>query len=281
MAPDTVNSEFLETNREGWNIRTPIHVKSEFYDIEAFRKKGKLSLKPPELKLLGDLKGKQLLHLQCHFGLDTLSLSKLGAVTTGVDFSEAAIAEACILSNETKIPSTFICADVQDLYIRILGEFDIVYTSYGVLPWIENLNYWAKGIVNNLKPGGRFILIEYHPVVDLMHDGQISGLNTYFGHGEPNGKWVSGTYTDRSAPIKFKRYTWQHNISEVITALLTVGLIIRDICEYPFCSYPLFPELEMQKDGVWFPKDCAQRIPYMYSLVAEKISIIRMEDKDQ
>lgn len=269
MAHNKINLKFLNINREGWNIRTPIHLQSDFYDVESFRRKGKPSLNPPELKLLGNVKGKHLLHLQCHFGLDTLSLAKLGAVTTGVDFSEVSIEAAQELSEETGIPSTFICADVQTIDSQSLGEFDIVYTSYGVLPWLENLNAWAKGIITHLKPGGQFVLVEYHPIVDLFHSGQISGWNSYFGQGKPSEEIVSGTYTDRSAPITFNRYTWQHNISEVVMSLVFVGLVIRDFQEYPFCSYPLFSELEIHKDGMWFPKgEC--RIPYMYSLVAEK-----------
>jgi len=270
MAPNKINLEFLKANRDGWNVRTPVHVKSDFYDVASFQKTGKLSLNPPELKLLGNVKGKRLLHLQCHFGLDTLSLAKLGAITTGVDFSDVSIEAANNLSKEMGIPSTFICSDVQNLDDRFLGEFDIVYTSYGVIPWLENLSAWAAGIFACLKPGGRFVLVEYHPIIDLFHGGQISGWDSYFGQGKPNEKVVSGTYTDRTAQITFKRYTWQHNISEVVMAIVLVGLIIRDIKEYPYCSYPLFPELELQKNGMWFPKNNKCRIPYMYSLIAEK-----------
>jgi len=270
MTTRRINAEFLKANKDGWNIRTPVHFNSAFYCVESFKNGERLSLKMPELELLGSIKGKKILHLQCHFGLDTLSLSKLGAITTGVDISDVSIEKARKLSTETGIPSSFVCEDVQDLRNRNLGLFDIVFTSYGVIPWLENLNAWAEGIVNHLIPGGKFILVEYHPVVDLIYDGKISGWNTYFEQNQPDGKAVTGTYADPSSEITFTRYTWQHSISEVITAILGSELIIRDFQEYPYSSYPLFPELEMQKDGVWFPKHFGKRIPYMYSLVAER-----------
>lgn len=260
-------NNYVEDNRNGWDLRTGVHLDSSFYDVEAFCKGG-LTLKSPEQELSGRVKGLKLLHLQCHFGMDTLSWAHLGAEATGVDFSPAAIEAANRLSDETGIHARFVQADVQALGESFQHGFDIVVTTYGILCWLGDLDAWARSIRGSLKPGGRFILVEFHPLLDLLFDGMVSGHNHYFSTAEPVSGATTGTYTDRDAPISYTEHRWQHPVSEVVSALLRTGLHITDMREYPYASYPVVSALDTQKDGLWYPTKEYGRVPFMYSIVA-------------
>ena len=156
--------DYLEINRKSWNNRVDVHLKSDFYDVEGFLK-GESSLNDIELGLLGDIKGKSILHLQCHFGQDTISLGRLGANVTGVDLSDKAIDHAKILAGKANVNATFICCDIYDLPAHLNEQFDIIFTSYGVIGWLPDMNKWAQIISNYLKPNGKFVFVEFHPIV--------------------------------------------------------------------------------------------------------------------
>ncbi|MHA1317753.1 MAG: class I SAM-dependent methyltransferase [Candidatus Heimdallarchaeaceae archaeon] len=157
------NKEFMETNKKRWNELVEIHSKSKSYDLEGFLK-GKNSLHSVELELCGNIRGKKILHLQCHFGMDTLSLARMGAEVTGVDFSEKAIAFAKKLSEQINVPAKFICANIYDLDKLLKEKFDIVFTTYGVLPWLPDIRKWAEIISKSLREGGNFLIVESHPL---------------------------------------------------------------------------------------------------------------------
>lgn len=159
-----MNQDYLAVNKELWNHKTHIHLKSDFYEVEAF-KKGKTSLKPIELALLGDVKGKSILHLQCHFGQDSMCLSRMGADVTGVDISDVAIHEATTLSTELGLNTTFVCCDVYAAKELITEKFDIVFTTYGTIGWLPDMDKWADIVSHFLKPTGKFVFVELHPVV--------------------------------------------------------------------------------------------------------------------
>jgi len=154
--------DYLKTNKDAWNNRTNIHLKSEFYDVTSF-KAGKCSLNPIELTQLGNVKGKSLLHLQCHFGQDSLSWARSGAKVTGVDLSSTAIEKAKELNDALQLDATFIESDVYAFGEENEQLFDVVYTSYGVLCWLPDLDRWAQTIYNALKIGGDFHLVECQP----------------------------------------------------------------------------------------------------------------------
>lgn len=160
---------YVEINRQSWNNMTEIHLKSDFYDLDGFLK-GNSSLNDIELNLLGDIKGKTILHLQCHFGQDSVSLSRLGAEVTGVDLSDVAIKNAKKIAKDTHSKATFICCDVYDLPNHLDEQFDFVFTSYGTIGWLPDLNKWAKIISKFLKPNGKFVFVEFHPVVWMFDD---------------------------------------------------------------------------------------------------------------
>src|SRR6187551_1118010 len=160
---------YLDINKASWNQRTAVHVASDFYGVDAFVK-GKSSLQQIELGLLGDVAGKSILHLQCHFGQDTLSLARLGAKVTGVDLSDVAITEARKLARELGLSTDFICCNVYDLPQQLEQQFDVVFTSYGAIGWLPDLDRWAQIVRRFLKPGGRLVLVEFHPFVWMFDD---------------------------------------------------------------------------------------------------------------
>src|SRR3569833_2969415 len=161
--------DYFEENKKLWNQRTTVHKDSSFYDVTSFLG-GKSSLNEIELREIGDVKGIKILHLQCHFGMDSLSLARMGADVTGVDLSDAAIEEARKLNEELSLGAKFICCNVYELKNHLEEQFDIVFTSYGVIGWLPDLNKWAEIIGHFLKPGGFFYMAEFHPVVWMLDE---------------------------------------------------------------------------------------------------------------
>lgn len=263
-----MNKHYFEANREGWNKRTMIHKDSAFYDLEGF-KKGKSSLNKIELEEVGDVKDKRLLHLQCHFGQDTLSWARQGATVTGIDLSDEAIKTAQQLSKEINVPAEFICCNVYDTLQHVSNPFDIVFTSYGVIGWLPDLDQWAKIISGALKPGGTFYMVEFHPVVWMM-DENFQYIKYYYHNEEVIVDEQTGTYTDRNAPIQYKEYSWNHSISEVLNALISNRLIIQHFNEFNFSCYNCFNNMVQGEDGYWRVKGLENKIPMMYSVKAVK-----------
>jgi SAM-dependent methyltransferase len=191
----------IETNRAQWDERTGIHLGSSFYDVEGF-KKGRCSLRSVELAEQGDVVGKRFLHLQCHFGLDSISWVRRGAKVTGADFSEASITEARRLAGELRLAADFVCSDIYELPCKIDGVFDFVFTSYGVLAWLPDLPRWAGVIAHFLADGGTFYIVEQHPLVGALveEDGKLVAADPYFDVG-PILVPAEGTYADTEATL--------------------------------------------------------------------------------
>ncbi len=264
---------FMVTNKYAWDLRTGVHVDSQFYNVEQFLQGG-ITLNKPELDLVGSVVDKRLLHLQCHFGLDSLSWDRLGATVTGVDISAVAIDKARQLNRQCKMKANFIEGDVHGLSELVdSNAFDFVFSSYGVTCWLSNLDVWARGIYHSLKPSGKFVLVEFHPILDLLFNGKVSGIVNHFSDNNPVGAQTSGTYTDPQAPIKYYEYRWKHTISEIITALVNNGFNLNCFNEYPYCPYRLFSTLDTCENGLWFSSSDRNKIPYLYSLVVEKKSV--------
>ena len=267
---------YFEANKLLWNQRTMIHKDSDFYDLEGF-KKGGSSLKEIELAEVGHVNGKKMLHLQCHFGMDTLSWSRLGAKVTGVDFSEEAIETARKLNEELKLGADFICCNVYDLDpestqnpIKSSGStYDIVFTSYGVIGWLPDLEKWAAIIAHNLKRGGFFYMAEFHPVI-WMFDDEFRYIQYAYNNAGIIETDSTGTYTDRNADINTKEYSWNHSISEVLNALIKHGLEIDFFNEYSFSPYNCFSNTIADGKGNYLIKGLENKIPMMYSLKATK-----------
>ena len=164
-----MEEDYIQINRELWDKRTEAHIHSEFYTVPAFLQ-GASTLNNSELELLGDVSGKTILHLQCHFGLETLSLARLGATVTGIDLSPKAIIESEKLAEQTKLNAKFICSDLYSLPNNLNEKYDIVFTSYGTIGWLPNLTVWAAVVAKFLKPGGIFVMVDFHPVVWMFDD---------------------------------------------------------------------------------------------------------------
>jgi 2-polyprenyl-3-methyl-5-hydroxy-6-metoxy-1,4-benzoquinol methylase len=259
---------YLQTNKQLWNNKTEVHVNSEFYDNENFIK-GNSSLNSIELELLGDVNDKSILHLQCHFGQDTISLSRLGAKTVGVDLSDKAIETAKDLAKQTKTSAEFICSDVYDLPNHLNQQFDMVYTSYGTIGWLPDLDKWAKIISQFLKPGGQLVFVEFHPVVWMFDDDFKTIKYNYF-NVESIIETEEGTYADKSANIKHESVCWNHDLSEVLNSLIQNGLTINCFNEYNYSPYNCFNNTIEIAPNQYRVKHLGDKIPMVFSLVATK-----------
>ncbi|MHA1728259.1 MAG: class I SAM-dependent methyltransferase [Promethearchaeota archaeon] len=267
----------FEANQKRWNELVEIHVKSRFYDLNGF-KAGKTSLLPTEIKELGDVTGKTMLHLQCHFGMDSLSWARKGAIVTGIDFSDKAIIKARELSKELKIPATFIESSVYDVPNLIKDKFDIVFTSYGSIYWLDDLKKWANTINQCLKQGGIFYYIDGHPFVDMINEKNTESIQVgynYFTNGKPYMWEEDGDYTDEDwdNPTILKNkteYGWVHNISNIFNSLTEVGLKIEFLHKFPYTFHKYHEDLKKYDDGYWRFQKIEFKVPLMLSIKARK-----------
>lgn len=258
---------YIDINKKLWNEKTEIHYNSAFYDVDSFLK-GKDSLNQIELDLLGDIKGKSVLHLQCHFGLDTISLSKRGALAIGIDFSENAIAKAKQLNETVGTKTKFIQSDIYKLPEVLDEKFDVVFTSYGVVGWLADMKEWAKVISRFLKPGGEFVFVEFHPVV-WMFSYDFKQIEFNYIDSEPIIEETEGTYADREAPIREKSVSWNHGLAPVVNSLIKAGLEITDFQEYNYSPYDCFKNTIKIDEGKYQIRGLENKIPMAYSVKAK------------
>lgn len=262
----------IAANRKLWDAWTELHERSKFYDVPGFLA-GQSRLDSVELEL-GDVKGRTLLHLQCHFGLSTLSWARLGAHVTGVDFSERSIALARRLSEQAGLAAEFICSDIYDLPAVRSGEFDIVFTSHGVLCWLPDLPRWAQVVAHFLRPGGTFYLVESHPFAYVFDDSKgVTDLRVhypYFHSAEPEESKIQGSYAEPEAQVEGVEYFWTHGVSDILNSLCAAGLAIQSFREYPMTAWQMFPFMEQDGAGWWRLPDRFPQIPLLFSLRAIK-----------
>lgn len=259
--------DYLEKNKATWNEKTKVHLTSDFYDMNSFRK-GKNSLKSVELELLGDVKGKSILHLQCHFSQDSLSLARMGAQVTAVDFSDEAIKTAREINTEMSLDATFICCDVYSLKEHLDTRFDIVFTSYGTIGWLPDVEKWAGIVSHFLKPTGKFVFVEFHPVV-WMFDNDFQKVEYNYFNKESILETEIGTYADKNAPLENTTESWNHSLGEVFTAIIKQNLRIKDFKEYDYSPYSCFNHLKKLDEDKFIVEHLEGKIPMLYSLVAE------------
>jgi len=259
-------NNYLEVNKHSWNNRVDAHVNSEFYNMEGFLK-GETSLKNIELDLLGDIRGLKVLHLQCHFGQDTISLSRMGADVTGIDLSDKAIDKAREIATQLNVNTKFICCDIFELPKLLDEKFDIVFTSYGTIGWLPDMNKWADIVARYKKPEGKFVFVEFHPAV-WMYDDDFKGINyNYFNTG-PIVEVETGTYADKSADISQKYVMWNHGMSEVVNSLISSGLKIERMEEYNYSPYPCFKHTVKADKDKYYIESFGDKFPMVYAIVA-------------
>ena len=261
-------NQYFEANRQSWNKRTPVHKDSVFYGLKEF-KAGQTSLNKIELEEVGDVNGKSLLHLQCHFGMDTMSWSRLGAKCVGVDLSDEAIKLAKEINHELKLDAEFIYCNVYDLKDHLDKKFDIVFTSYGTIGWLPDLEKWSKLISYYLKPGGVFYIVDFHPALWMMDENFQNIKYNYF-NTEVIMDETEGTYSDRNASIKTTNYGWNHPFSEILNNLIQQNLQIVHLNEFSYSPYNCFNNLEQGNDGMWRIKGMNEKLPMLYSIKAIK-----------
>ena len=260
--------DYIEINKKLWNNKTDIHYQSDFYDVNSFIH-GKDSLNPVELELLGNIEGKKVLHLQCHFGMDTISLSRHGGIVTGVDFSKNAISKAKQLSETLGTNTRFIQSDIYELRDILDEKFDIVFTSYGVVGWLPDMKKWAETIHHFLNPGGEFVMVEFHPVV-WMFSYDFKEIEFNYMDSSPIVEELDGTYTDRKAKINDKSVSWNHGLSTVLDSIIKAGLTISDFKEYNYSPYDCFQNTIKVEDRKVQIKGLENKIPMIYSVKAIK-----------
>jgi 2-polyprenyl-3-methyl-5-hydroxy-6-metoxy-1,4-benzoquinol methylase len=259
---------YLDVNQASWDARTHLHIESDFYSIPKFIK-GKSSLNSIELDLLGDINNKTLLHLQCHFGQDSISLSRLGAEVTGIDLSPKAIEEARKLATSCQSTADFICSDLYKLPEVLDAQYDLVFTSYGTIGWLPDIEKWAEVVQQFLKPGGQLIFVEFHPVVWMFDDAFKTITHDYF-KGEAIIESSEESYTNQKAATPLHSITWNHSLSSVVGALLGQGLELQFLEEYDYSPYPCFENAEEQAPGIYRIAHIKKRIPMVYALKVQK-----------
>ncbi|MFN2591051.1 MAG: class I SAM-dependent methyltransferase, partial [Actinomycetota bacterium] len=196
---------------------------------------------------------------------------RLGARATGADFSSEAIELARKLAAEVDLPATFVCSDLADLANVLPGDFDVVYTSRGVLGWLPDLKPWAEVVGRFVRPGGLFYITEAHPLLWTFDDDELAFRYSYFG-GEALKFPTEGSYADREAKVNEPfEYGWNHSLGEIVTALADVGLRIEFLREMPFVEWPV-NFLEERDDGTWRLPEAHPELPLFFALKATKPS---------
>ena len=267
--------EYLRENREHWEELAELHPDTEFYDIESFLS-GASSLLPLEREELGPLVGEDttLLHLQCHFGMDTLSWARGGAEVVGVDFSNTAVETARELAAETGLDdrAEFLESDVYDLPAILDREFDVVFTSYGVLTWLPDIERWAEVVERFVAPGGVFYLAENHPFTLCLDEesepGAFRFAYPYFG-GEHLTFDIGGSYADPEAEVEHTRtHEFSHSMGEILTALLETDLDIEFVHEHPWSEFRALDAMEADDEGRYWLPGLDHDLPFLFSVRA-------------
>lgn len=256
--------DYKSINKASWNARTDVHFNSEFYDNKSFIE-GRNSLNEIELELLGDVRGKKVLHLQCHFGQDTISLARLGAIVTGVDISDRAIVKAHELAGQCGVQCRFVCADVYGSTNFIEDKFDIVFTSYGTIGWLPDLDQWANTISHFMKPQASFVFAEFHPFL-WMFDDDFHEIKYKYQSPTPFVEDSEGTYTDGGESLQGGTVSWNHGISDVLGSLLKHGIEIVSFDEFDYSPYDCFNHTVEYQPGKFRIKHFEDRVPMVYSL---------------
>lgn len=266
------SAEYRELNRDLWDKRVRAHLQFNLYPSAAVED-GTHMIAAPEPDEVGDVGGKRLLHLQCNAGADTLFWARHGASVVGLDFSQDAIDEARRLATVTGADATFVCGDIYAAADHNLGEFDIVYTSTGVLWWLPDLDGWARVIADHLKPGGFFYIFEIHPF-SMIFDwgGDLVPSHDYFATTPRIYEDSGGTYYEAGPDFVSESGTevgFDHTLSDVINALTGIGLRIEFLHEHDHAKFRQLPQFEKDDRGEWRPVN-APRLPWTFSLQATK-----------
>lgn len=272
-------SDYRTLNRANWDERAPLHANSPDYGLDRFAADaGYLSeVVRFDLPLLGEVRGLRAVHLQCHLGTDTISLARLGANVTRLDFSPVALAHARELAERTGAAVDFVESDVYDA-AEALGEgrFDLVYTGIGALCWLPGIDRWARTVAALLRPGGRLFLRDGHPMSGTLDEARTDALVVeypYFETSEPLVWTGTETYVETDGLLREATTTheWSHGLGETVTALLDSGLTITGLVEHDSAPWPVLPgRMTRGDDGEWRLIEGRDRMPFTFTLQARK-----------
>jgi SAM-dependent methyltransferase len=269
-----MSGSFGSANRDYWDDKARFNAAA--WDLDAFvaDPAGLTRIVAADREALGDVRGRSLLHLQCHFGMDTLAWARLGAAVTGIDFSRRAIEIAQELAARAGLAARFIEADLYATPEVLCEAFDIVYTGGGALCWLPDIGRWGEVVGRMLRPGGTFYIREAHPALwsleDERDDAQLVIGRPYFAVEQPT-RWDAEPVWDKHAPeVSTNHYEWSHGLGEIVGALLDAGLVIELLCEHQTCLWQALPFMALGEDGWWRLPERPERLPLMYSIRARK-----------
>ena len=275
-------TEYRTLNRASWDERAPAHAASTDYQVSAFADdpahlSGVVRF---DLPLLGDIRGLRGVHLQCHIGTDTVSLARLGATMTGLDFSPAALEEARRIAELAGTPVEYVESDLYSAADKLeRGGFDLVYTGIGALCWLPDIRRWAQVVADLLRPGGRLFIREGHPVLWALADPRPDGLLAlelpYFEQAEPTVWTEGGTYVETDAEFEHNTtHEWNHGLGETATALIEAGMAVTGLTEHDTAPWNAMPgQMSLAANGEWQLTDRPQRLPHTYTLQAVRSSV--------
>jgi SAM-dependent methyltransferase len=273
--------DYRVVNRANWDERVPVHVASEFYSVDrlAADRTALTSVVRFDVPRLGDIAGLRGVHLQCHIGTDTISLARLGAHMTGLDFSAAAITAARRLADQAGVDTDFVEADAYSAAdVLGAGRFDLVYTGVGALCWLPDIRRWAAVVAALLAPGGRLFLREGHPMlwaIDERHTDRLVIDYPYFETQQPIVFEDPTTYVEGDARLEHAvTLSWNHGLGEIVSALLDEGLVLTQLVEHDTVPWEALPG-QMEQAGElreWQLVERRERLPMTYTLQAVKPS---------
>jgi SAM-dependent methyltransferase len=269
--PGRVADRAYELNQAFWNERVPLHVRSAFYDVDGFRRRPD-ALRPFEQVEVGEVAGRTLLHAQCHFGLDTLSWAGRGARVTGLDFAPAATAAARALAAELAIAAEFVTADVYDAVAALGGRtFDIVYTGFGALVWLPDIERWAETMARLVRPGGFLYLAEFHPFATIFEEDDGRHVELDYFSSRALVETAPGSYADPTAETRANTVvSWIHPIGEVVSAIAAAGLRVEFLHEHDVSLFPMYPAMRRGPDGYYRAPEGRPRVPLAYTVRASR-----------
>ncbi|MDG9719659.1 class I SAM-dependent methyltransferase [Streptomyces sp. DH24] len=269
-------ARMMRANQANWDARTPVHLASRFYGLDQDLDPARW-FAPFEWADLGELTGRDVLHLQCHLGTETLAFARRGARVTGLDFSSASVAAAHDIADRAGLDVRYVQANVYDAVEALEGrQFDVVYTGKGALCYLPDLDRWADVVARLLRPGGRLYVVEFHPLLNALGPTPAPGegpelllRHDYLGGAGPVRRDATHTYTDGPAVEgATDSYEWMHGMGEVLNALTQAGLTVRSLRETEELPWQRWPRMRRTDSGWWrLPEP---RIPLLYSLLATR-----------
>jgi len=263
--------ELAKDNLAYWTEAVAVHLTSPFYRTEDFRR-GEIVLDPVARQGVGEVEGRRVLHLQCHFGLDTLSLARMGAVATGLDYAPSAIEAARTLAREAGVAADFVLADVLEPPAGLTG-FDVVFASWGAICWARDIRRWMEVAASALRPGGRLFLLEGHPAMLMLDEGHDPSaplqVRCAYDSTEPEITEGFKDYAEPGAPVGAGRTgSWNHGLGRILNAAIDSGFVIRRLDEGDRIPWRALPQLVPTGDGYWALPPCAPFVPLNFALDA-------------